>query len=79
MTDVTTPVQNIEFRSLKVPNMNPITAFLVLAFVAAGAGTAYWSNLYSHDDDFQGRSAAHNATQQGHAGDDMRERFGLVF
>lgn len=46
MPDVTTPVENIEFRPFKAPNMNPITSFLVLACVAAGAGTAYWSNLY---------------------------------
>lgn len=46
MAEFTTPVRNIDFRSIKVPTMNPITAFLVFACVAAGAGTAYWSNHY---------------------------------
>jgi regulator of protease activity HflC (stomatin/prohibitin superfamily) len=32
--------------SIKVPKMNPITAFLVFAFLVAAAGTGYFVNLY---------------------------------
>jgi len=46
MASVTTPIQNIDFRSIKVPTMNPITTFLVFTCVAAGAGTAYIGNRY---------------------------------
>jgi regulator of protease activity HflC (stomatin/prohibitin superfamily) len=40
------PVQNISFGSFKVPTMNPITAFLVFACIAAGAGMAFWNHVY---------------------------------
>jgi regulator of protease activity HflC (stomatin/prohibitin superfamily) len=41
-----TPVQNSNFGSIKVPTMNPITAFLTFACVAAGAGMVFWNHVY---------------------------------
>jgi regulator of protease activity HflC (stomatin/prohibitin superfamily) len=46
MSDITTPVQNIEFRSIKAPNMNPIATFLVFLCIVAGAAAWYWVNPY---------------------------------
>ena len=46
MSDITTPIQSIEFRSIKAPNMNPITTFLVFLCIVAGAATWYWVNPY---------------------------------
>lgn len=46
MIDTTTRSAPVDSDLIKVPNMNPITAFLVFVCVAAAAATAFWSNLY---------------------------------
>src|SRR6202522_1185267 len=46
MIDSTRRVRQIEQYSIKVPTMNPIAAFLAFLCVAAGAATAFWTNIY---------------------------------
>lgn len=46
MIDTTTRPAPIDYEPIKVPNMNPITAFLVFVCVAAAAAAAFWSNRY---------------------------------
>ena len=40
------PVQNFDLGSIKVPTMNPITAFLSAACIAASAGMVLWNHVY---------------------------------
>src|ERR1700677_41397 len=46
MIDSTRRVRQIEQYSIKVPTMNPIAAFLAFLCVAAGAATAFWTNIF---------------------------------
>lgn len=46
MPDITRREPAPELLTIQVPSMNPITAFLVLACIAAGAGLAHWSGMF---------------------------------
>jgi regulator of protease activity HflC (stomatin/prohibitin superfamily) len=44
--DVRSRIRNLNDGDIGVPTMNPITTFVVFAFVVAGAATVYWENRY---------------------------------